>query len=215
MSTANPMKSYRRYKGGRGKSSGGKLLRAVLVLILVAALVFGSLLAVVLVGSHDKVIGEPQVMIVLGCQVLPSGEPAPMLQDRLDEALDYLESHPDVVVIVSGGKGTDKVLSEARSMANYLMAHGVPEAQILLEDRATSTYENMVYSLELLSSEGYDPKDGILVVSSGFHLARARMLWNRVDDGNVEISTLAAPYSSLWMYIREPLVLAKDFLVRR
>lgn len=35
--------------------------------------------------------GDPRAMVVLGCQVMPDGEPSILLRDRLDRALDYLE----------------------------------------------------------------------------------------------------------------------------
>ena len=191
---------------------GRKVLTALLALILIGVLAFCALFGIVLAGSHDDVAGEPQVMIVLGCQVMPSGAPSVLLRD-----------HPDMTVIVTGGKGSDEVISEAQAMANYMIpyltARGFPEEQILLEERATSTYENMVYSLEMIREENLDLSGGVIIVSNGFHLARARMLWNRVEDGETAASTLAAPCSYLpsriWMHIREPLVLAKDFLVRR
>ncbi len=223
MATANPMKSYRRYKGGRPRSTGKKLLCALLVVILIGVAAFGSLFGVVLAGSHDEINGDPQVMIILGCQVMPSGAPSALLRDRLDTALSYLQEHPDVTVIVTGGKGSDEVISEAQSMANYIVpyltARGFSEEQILLEEQATSTYENMVYSLEMIKAENLDLSGGVIIVSNGFHLTRARMLWNRVEGGETAVSTLAAPCSyipsRIWMHIREPLVLAKDFLVRR
>ena len=219
MATANPMKSYRRYKGGRARGSGRKVLTALLVLILIGVVAFGALFGVVLAGSRDDVNGEPQVMIILGCQVMPSGAPSVLLRDRLDTALDYLEDHPDLTVIVTGGKGSDEIISEALSMANYLTEHGVPKEQIMLEDWASSTYENMVYSFEMIKENKLDLSGGVIIVSNGFHLARARMLWNRVEGGTIAVSTLAAPCSHLpskvWMHIREPLVFAKDLLTRR
>jgi uncharacterized SAM-binding protein YcdF (DUF218 family) len=223
MATANPMKSYRRYKGGRPKHTGRKLLTALLVLILVGVLAFGTLFGIVLAGSHDDVNGNPQVMIILGCQVMPSGAPSVLLRDRLNTALDYLQDHPDMTVIVTGGKGSDEVISEAQAMANYLTpyltARGFSEERILLEERATSTYENMIYSLEMIKAENLDLSGGVIIVSNGFHLTRARMLWNRVEGGETAASTLAAPCSyipsRIWMHIREPLVFAKDLLTRR
>lgn len=223
MATANPMKSYRRYKGGRARGSARKVLTVLMVLILIGVVAFGALFGVVLAGSRDDVNGEPQVMIVLGCQVMPSGAPSVLLRDRLDTALDYLQDHQDVTVILTGGKGSDEVISEAQSMSNYmtsyLTARGFPEEQILLEERATSTYENMVYSLEMIETKDLDLSGGVIIVSNGFHLARARMLWNRVEGGESDVSVLAAPCSHLpskvWMHVREPLVFAKDLLLRR
>lgn len=218
MAAVNPMKSYKRYKGGRPQSAGRRVLTALLVLILIGALTFCALLGAVVAGGHDEIRGEPQVMLILGCQVKPWG-PSILLQDRLDEALDYLEEHPDLVIVVSGGQGGDEPSTEAAAMAEYLTAHGVSEESLLLEERSTNTWENLCYSLELLTEQGYDVDSGVILVSNGFHLARARMLWQRLTGEGDSLSTLAAPSSHvpsrLSMYIREPLALAKSFLLDR
>ena len=70
-------------------------------------------------GAYDHIQGEPEVMVILGCQVRQDG-PSVLLRDRLDEALDYLEDHPDMTVVVSGGQGPDEPTSEAQAMADYL-----------------------------------------------------------------------------------------------
>ena len=69
-------------------------------------------------------------MVILGCQVKPWG-PSILLQDRLDEALGYLEDHPDMTVVVSGGQGPDEPSTEAQAMADYLIEHGISEDTIL------------------------------------------------------------------------------------
>ena len=190
-----------------------KWLIALLALIAAGVLAFAALLGVVLAGSHTDLYGEPSIMIILGCQVRADG-PSVLLQDRLDTALDYLEDHPDMTVIASGGQGPDEHISEAETMADYLVEHGFPEGQILLEDESHNTSQNLMYTRELLEESGLDWQGNLLVVSNGFHLARVRMLAQRYGLG--EISTLAAPSSHvpsrLMMYIREPLALVKSFL---
>ena len=193
-------------------------LRALLGLLLAVLLAFGALLGAVLYGAYDHIQGDPQIMVILGCQINPWG-PSVLLQDRLDKALDYLEDHPDVTVVVSGGQGPDEHISEARCMYDYLTEHGVDEEQILLEDRSSNTVENLRYTMELLADEGYDTTADMVVVSNGFHLTRVRMLWSRVCGGDYNLSTLAAPSSHvpsrLKMYIREPLALVKSFVFDR
>lgn len=58
-------------------------------------------------------------------------------------------------------------------MYDWLTARGVPREQIILEERATNTEENIRYSLELL--EERDVAGNIAVVSSDYHLCRAAM----------------------------------------
>ena len=193
-------------------------LRALLGLLLAVLLAFGALLGAVLYGAYDHIQGDPQIMVILGCQINPWG-PSVLLQDRLDKARDYLEDHPDMTVVVSGGQGPDEHISEARCMYDYLTEHGVDEEQILLEDRSSNTVENLRYTMELLADEGYDTTADMVVVSNGFHLTRVRMLWSRVCGGDDNLSTLAAPSSHvpsrLKMYIREPLALVKSFVFDR
>ena len=202
------------YKGRRYPA----WLKAVAALVLAGALSFCALLGAVLYGSYDHITGEPRVMVILGCQVMADGDPSVLLQDRLDTALDYLEEHPDLTVVVSGGQGSNEPVSEARCMADVLIQGGVAEEQIRLEDQSSNTMENLVFSRELLAREGNEVGEtDVLVVSNGFHLTRARMLAGRFGYG--EISTLAAPSSHLpsrlYMYIREPLALVKSFLLDR
>ena len=192
--------------------------KGLLALVLAGVLTFGVLFGMVMSGARDQVSGDPQIMIVLGCQVKPWG-PSILLRDRLDEALDYWEDHPDILVVVSGGQGPDEPSTEARAMADYLMEQGVPEGQIFLEETSHNTVQNLRNTKALLEERGYDTAQDIVVVSNGFHLTRVRMLFERVWDGGDNLSTLAAPSSHtpsrLKMYVREPLALVKSFLFDR
>ena len=205
-------KQYYRPYGGRRKPVW---LLALLAAVLAALLSFAVLLGVVLSGAHDSITGEPKVMVILGCKVESWG-PSILLQDRLDKALDYLEDHPDLTIVASGGQGPDEHQSEAQCMYDYLTDHGVDGNQILLEDQSHNTWENIAQAL--LEQEGIDTSQ-MLVVSNGFHLTRVRMLWDRAWEGDYTLSTLAAPSSHipsrLKMYIREPLALVKSYFFDR
>ena len=207
------MKSY---KGGRRlKFKWGK---ALIVLALLGVLVFAALLGAVLHGSHDRVEGEPKIMVILGCQVKPWG-PSVLLQDRINKAADYLKEHPDVIVVASGGQGPDEPMTEALAICNALVEQGIDGGRILQEDRSNNTNQNLRYSMALLEENGYDTDSGIVVVSNGFHLTRVRMLWVRIHGNDENLSTLAAPSSHVpsryKMYIREPIALVKSFILDR
>lgn len=206
-------KGYRPYEGKRRTI----LWKTLLTLVVLGVVLFGSLAALVQWGAHDRIEGEPKAMVILGCQVKPWG-PSILLQDRLDTALDYLEEHPDLTVVVSGGQGADEPSTEARAMFDYLVEHGVKAEQIIQEDESHNTMQNLQYSKERLLELGLDlARDEVLLVSSGFHLTRVRMLAERQAYGVV--STLAAPVSdvpsAIKMFFREPLALVKSFLLDR
>lgn len=213
------MKHYRNYNGKRRESGAKRVFTALLALVLAGVLCFGALFGVVTAGSRDDINGDCGIMIVLGCQVMPAGHPSILLRDRLNTAMDWLEGHPDTVVVVSGGQGANEPTSEARAMADYLVEKGYPEELILLEEQSLNTNENLRYSVEVLAEAGYDVTENVIVVSNGFHLARVRMLWNRLSGGQSNLSTLAAPSSHqpsrIKMYLREPLALVKSFLFDR
>lgn len=200
------------YKGRRVHP----ILKIFLALAALGVLVFGALLGQVLAGAHDDVDGDPQVMIILGCKLEDWG-PSWMLRDRLDKALDYLQDHPDITVVVSGGQGDNEPDTEAQGMADYLAEHGVPRENMILETMSHNTHQNLAYSARHLEEAGFNIKDGAIIVSNGFHLTRAKMLAGRVGFENV--SVLAAPSSHtpsrLKMYIREPIALVKSFVLDR
>ncbi len=209
------MKHKRRYRPYPGRL-GSFWLRALLIVVLAGVVCFAVLAGLVRSGERDELHGEPKLMIILGCKVESWG-PSLLLQDRLDTALDYLASHPDMTVVVSGGKGDDEHMSEAQCMYDYLTGHGIDESRVFLEDQSRNTLQNFRFSRTLLEQLGHDVTEGVLVVSNGFHLTRARMLASRV--GFSDVSTLAAPSSHLpsriHMFFREPLALVKSFLLDR
>ena len=205
---------YRRYRGD-GVSVWVKVL---LALLLAGALAFGALEAVILGGGQTRIVNDPEVMVIFGCQVKPWG-PSTLLQDRLDTALDYLEDHPDLTVVVSGGQGSDEPVSEAQCMYDYLTAHGVDGENIVLEDQSRNTWQNIGNTLELMQADEAAPTGKFILVSSDFHLARIKMLWGRAWQGTYSLSTLAAPVnhfpSRVKMFFREPLALVKSFVFDR
>ncbi|MCI8422220.1 MAG: YdcF family protein [Lawsonibacter sp.] len=207
-------REFHPYKGRRFPSWG----KVLLALVLAGAVAFGVLEALVLGGGRTQIVNEPEVMVIFGCQVKPWG-PSILLQDRLDTALDYLEDHPDVTVVVAGGKGNDEPVSEAQCMYDYLTEHGVDGDKIVLEDASRNTWQNINNTLALMQAGEVEGTGKFILVSSDFHLTRIKMLWGRTWEGTYSLSTLAAPVSHfpsrLKMFFREPLALVKSFVFDR
>lgn len=221
--------SYQPQWDGRSGYGGKRrklLWKLPLILLGMGLLLFGALEVFIALHDGSNIVGEPKVMVIFGCQVKPDG-PSILLRDRLDTALDYLEDHPDMTVVVTGGKGDDEHMSEAQCMYNYLTEHGVNGENILMEDQSRNTWQNANYTLDLLARNGYDIAEDVLLVSSGFHLSRIEMLWDRARVARLSnetyndqyISTLAAPVShfpsAVQMFFREPLALVKSFVFDR
>lgn len=118
-------------------------------------------------SAHGTGSQHADYLIVLGCQVRGT-VPSRMLRQRLDAAAAYLSANADTHCIVTGGKGDGENLSEAQCMYDYLTAAGIDPSRITMEDQATSTMENLRYSMEFL-----EPNAQIAIVSNEFHLYRA------------------------------------------
>lgn len=150
-----------------------KALRTVVstFLILGILLVAGTAFAVCLEaeGSEDT---DFNYMVVLGSRVRPDGLSV-TLRSRIHAAYQYLSLHPEVICIVSGGQGSDEPMSEAQAMFDELVRLGIDPARIRMEDRSTSTWENLQFSLALIEAETGSRPEKLGLISSDYHLFRA------------------------------------------
>ena len=155
----------------RPKLSGmlRKVLSVGLALVILAATVTGVIIIQASTGSPEAAC---EYLIVLGAGVNGT-VPSLSLRERLDAAYDYLQAHPDTLCIVSGGQGSGEDITEAECMYRYLTKKGIQPERIILEDQATSTQENLVYSLELI---GLEAEASVGILSSEYHLCRARQM---------------------------------------
>ena len=156
-----------------------------------------------LIGSAMGGRGEPggETLIVLGT-VVNGTEPSPMLRQRLDAAVEYLNAYPDARCIVTGGKADEANLCEAQCMYNYLTAAGIDGSRITMEDRATSTVENLRYVRAMLDTNEVD------ILSSDFHLFRSGLIAKDAGFTAALIPAKTEPLSLLlpWLF-REIFVL--------
>ncbi len=160
-------------------------------------------------GAKNIADGTNDYAIVLGAKVKLGGVPSLSLANRLDVAAAYLKEHPHVKVIVSGGQGEDEDRTEASVMFNVLVEKGIEPSRILIEDKSTSTYENLLFSKELLPNE----TTAITIISNDFHLRRASFLANNL---NLDTDIVAAPTPTVVKaksHLRERLALLKTFIV--
>ncbi|WP_255988232.1 YdcF family protein [Chitinolyticbacter albus] len=140
----------------------------------------------------------PAAIVVLGSG-LNGSQPAPMLQLRLDETLQWAKRYPAAAIVVSGGQGLSEDISEAAAMRQYLAGQGIAQARILEENRSTSTEENLLFSHRVLGTRGLAADTlPVLVVSSDFHVWRARRIAKRQGYGKV--MTAGAPTPLLVRY---------------
>jgi len=120
--------------------------------------------------SAPKQYPQADTAIVLGA-ALWNDEPSPGLRERLDHALSLYKQGIVSNMILSGGYDHNgSKLSEAEGMRNYLVKQGVPKNRLVLEDRSTSTYENLLFSKPLAAERNWNK---IIIVTHDYHATRA------------------------------------------
>ncbi|WP_300748887.1 YdcF family protein [uncultured Oscillibacter sp.] len=165
--------------------------------------------AVVFRGEADNSAIPVDAVIVLGAGV--NGEtPSAALWSRIRAAEDYLEIHPDVPVVLSGGQGAGEAISEAEAMRRALWKEDRAEnARLLLEERSTNTAENFRFSKALLEERGLDTgRATIAVVTNDFHCFRAHMIARRQG-----LKTIDVPAELPWWWLTANYYLREAFAV--
>ena len=188
---------------------GWKIVLCLLAAVIaVGALTFIVSEAIVIAASKGQNYEDADYIIVLGAKVDPWG-PSRALDDRLRAALDYLERYPNAKAVVSGGQGQDEVMSEGDCMADWLVEKGIAPERILRETQASDTRENLSLSCMIIGADcGEDwHTQKIVIVSSEYHLCRARYLGRHLldyDFGTYPAPTSLAAYKTRY-FIREAL----------
>ena len=111
-------------------------------------------------------------VIIHGAGLLHGDRVSKLLSDRLDKAIEVYRKDPTPPMLIpSGGQGSDETVSEAEAMAKYLMDKGIPADKIILENRSTTTLENLKYSKEIIDAQ--EGRKYTVLVTSNYHVYRA------------------------------------------
>lgn len=98
--------------------------------------------------------------------------------DRFVEAAILARRYPDARVVVTGGTGTLMLEGEGdgATAPRLLMALGVEQDRLVLENESRNTHENAVFTRRLL-----EPQTGEtwLLVTSAFHMPRSVLLFRK------------------------------------
>lgn len=120
---------------------------------------------------------KSDAIIVLGCKV--NGEnPTRFLYERTMLASKLYKEGYAKYIILSGGKGHGENISEAECMRRILINEGIEDDKLILEDKSTNTYENLVNSKRIIDDRNFED---VLIVSNKFHLRRAKMISGKLD----------------------------------
>ena len=128
------------------------------------------------IPSYDK-----DFVIILGSKIRDDGSLTPLLKGRADKAIEfaknqYKKTKKKIIYIPSGGQGSDEVIAEAEAIKNYLIEKGIDKKQIVIEDKSTSTIENMKFSKKKIDK--INEKGNIVFSTTNYHVFRSGVIAN-------------------------------------
>lgn len=178
-------------------------LRAWITLIVVVGGIVGAIFMKRIYDAGKTTASNERVAIVLGCKV--KGEiPSLALAKRADSAFNYLLKNPDAVAILSGGQGSGEKISEAECLRRILYNRGIAQNRLIIEDKSTSTHENIMFSKIIAENMGYSLTDAVIVTSE-YHQLRAKMICSHYGIN-------ASAQSSRTMLLLLPTFLLRELL---
>ena len=127
--------------------------------------------------NYDK-----DYVIILGSRIRKDGTLTPILQARVDKAIEFAKEQKDstqknIIFVPSGGKGTDEKIAEAEAMKNYLIKKGISPNNIIIENKAKNTVQNFIFSKRLI--EESNKGKGIIFSTTNYHVFRSGVIaWN-------------------------------------
>lgn len=198
-------------------------------------LVFAVVEILIFTAAAGAAAPDLDYVIVLGARVREDGL-SRVLKYRLDRAMEYLAGNPGAMLVLSGGQGKGEPVSEAAAMRDYLEYNGVSHRRLILEERSSSTVENIAYGRLAIEADQERRKElssqttvvmepgtyeeipdkpiKVGVLTSDFHVFRAEQIakkWGMPDIHG--ISSKSDPVLFVHYCVRECAAILKDKLV--
>ncbi len=140
--------------------------------------------------------GRPvDAVVVLGSGLGGGERVTPLLAGRLRKGRQVYErsvcAGRSPVLVVSGGRGEDEQVSEARAMADWLAGDGFT-GPLELEDQSRDTAENLEFSGDLIRA---DERSGrVAVATSDYHAFRAAIIMRKAGIRGYTVGCRTARY---------------------
>ena len=172
------------------------------IVVYLECILLGTIIMIIKTG-HYKPEYDKDYIIILGSKIRKDGTLTPLLKGRVDKAIEFrnkqLENtNKDLIFIVSGGKGSDEVISEADAMKNYLLEQGINKKNIIVEDKSINTYQNIKNSYEFVKEDSK-----IIFSTTNYHVFRAGSIAYKQNINIEGIGSKTKIYFWINAFIRE------------
>ncbi|MCM1969246.1 YdcF family protein [Streptomyces sp. G1] len=183
--------------GNRGSQAWDAVVVGVVLLAGYVSFLFLCFLAYAFLYGRITVHGDVDFVVMLGSGLIGGDRVPPLLASRLRKGREIHDAQIArggrvPLLLTSGGKGSDEKLAEARAMADWLIAEGVPQEHVRLEDRSRTTEENLLFSRTVM--EAADPGYRCVVVTNNFHAFRAAMMARKAGVNGQVLGSPTAKY---------------------
>ena len=178
-----------------------KIVRFILILFALGLLFIWGLSIyiqqVTVSGIYEDIETLPatNTVIVLGASVHSDGKLSPILQDRVDTALDLYKKGKVKRFLLSGDNRSDDY-NEVSAMRNYLLDRCVPETIIFIDPAGLDTFDSMYRSRKI-----YDIPNAV-VVTQDFHLPRTLFIAQNLGLNYIGFPATAGLYKTESSLIR-------------
>ena len=153
------------------KKQGKRGIALLWVALTVLLLLTGALaFSIVRYGERDGT-READCILVLGAGTW-EGEVSPVFMERLRHAAELYRAGYAGKIILTGGLDPRNTIPDAEAARRWMVSEGIPEEDLLLEEKSRYTHENFLFAKEIMEREGLSTA---LVVSDPLHMKRAML----------------------------------------
>lgn len=192
-----------------------KIYRIIITtLFTIGLVIFIGIESIIIYNGHHHDTEKPDYLVVLGAGLRGRSISASLLY-RLETALDFHDMYPDVKIVVSGGQGEGEDMTEALAMRNFLVDNGVDPSLIIMEDKSTNTYENFLYTKNVLEEETGKEDFAITIISNNFHMYRAKFLAKEIGFNAYGYPAPSHKASAVVFYVREFFGVIKAYIFKQ
>ncbi len=186
-----------------------KLFKLLKISVLLGCVWYFGLLFYIGTQVYKDNAVKSDAVLVLGARVIKNAAPNPCLVSRIDHGVKLHTDKTAGKMIFTGGNDVEDGLNEAEEMKKMAIAQKVPAYNILLEKKSTSTYENFLYTKQVMEKNKIK---NIIIVTEPFHSPRASLIAKKLKINHTVSPAKNSPCWTRWKFLsryflREPLVI--------
>ncbi len=144
---------------------------------------------------------QPKTIIVLGAGIINNSVPGNILRNRLDKAIELVQSKPEIKYIIVSGDNRSSDYNEPEVMKKYLEKNLVKtnsKVKIIPDYGGLRTIDTCY------RAKNYFGVNSSYIVSQGFHLPRTKFVCNSVGLSVIPLTANDSNIgTTVWGYFRE------------